>query len=208
MIPFSPKSQRLAKPCVYEFDIYLRAAAEIQRHTRGFLFRRRFGLFAHLRQVKANADAWVECGCDSESVQGTQQTAGPEGEGSAQGGQQATEDNRSFRPRAAIRILASLAKRGIEVRTPQGLRGLGQAAGAIRAHSGQGARQCPAVLSGLDQGAAVPGTWTGERRAGIEHAITSGVGDREETAGGDRDAEGKTPGDEGRVHATKRAEGC
>jgi len=49
MLNFSPKSQRLAKPCIYEFDIYLRAAVEIQRFVRGFLYRKKHGNFKELR---------------------------------------------------------------------------------------------------------------------------------------------------------------
>eukprot|EP00826_Nyctotherus_ovalis_P005002 TRINITY_DN11111_c0_g1_i1.p1 TRINITY_DN11111_c0_g1~~TRINITY_DN11111_c0_g1_i1.p1 ORF type:complete len:239 (-),score=39.12 TRINITY_DN11111_c0_g1_i1:491-1207(-) len=43
------KSHRLAKPCLYEFDIYVRAATEIQRLARGFLHRRQNNSFAYWR---------------------------------------------------------------------------------------------------------------------------------------------------------------
>ncbi|CDW87757.1 UNKNOWN [Stylonychia lemnae] len=49
---FTPKSQRLNQPMLYEFDLYIRAATEIQRHFRGFLVRKKiFGNFKRYRQV-------------------------------------------------------------------------------------------------------------------------------------------------------------
>ena len=34
------KSPKLVKPLIYDFDIYVRAATEIQRHFRGYLSRK------------------------------------------------------------------------------------------------------------------------------------------------------------------------
>jgi hypothetical protein len=39
LLHFTPKSTKLARPTVYDFDIYIRAAEEIQRHFRGHLSR-------------------------------------------------------------------------------------------------------------------------------------------------------------------------
>ncbi|TNV73075.1 hypothetical protein FGO68_gene2695 [Halteria grandinella] len=44
MLQFSPKSQILKKPVLYEFDLYLRAAKEIQRVYRGWRVRKKFQL--------------------------------------------------------------------------------------------------------------------------------------------------------------------
>ena len=47
---FVLKSHRLAKPCMYDFDIYVRAAVEIQKVTRGFLYRKKFGQLKYWRE--------------------------------------------------------------------------------------------------------------------------------------------------------------
>lgn len=50
ILSFSPKSQRLSQPCLYEFDIYLRAATEIQRVFKGYLCRKKWS-FKMIKKV-------------------------------------------------------------------------------------------------------------------------------------------------------------
>ena len=51
MIMYEPKSQRLAKPIMYVFDIFVRAAIEIQRISRGYFSRKKYG---SLNEIKEN----------------------------------------------------------------------------------------------------------------------------------------------------------
>jgi hypothetical protein len=43
LLNFSPKSSKLKGPILFEFDIYIKAALEIQRHYRGHLSRKQCG---------------------------------------------------------------------------------------------------------------------------------------------------------------------
>ena len=49
ILHFSPKSAKLKKPVLFDFDIYVTAATEIQRHFRGYRSRKDYGEFLKLR---------------------------------------------------------------------------------------------------------------------------------------------------------------